>query len=306
MKMGFYMAIEGPSRSGKTTQIKNLTEFWQKNYPEPLVVTREPGAGPGQSEIADKIRDIVQGETAQGFKEEMNPWTEACLYAATRAQTLRRVVFPALRKGHNVLADRSFVSSLAFQGGGRGLGIPGVLELNLIAITDWDTSVRLGDWGKVVKGEIATCIYNELVAKKFPGEELERVASNLLYMACEAQNTGNITIPANSLPSERNQVRCHMAPFLVLHLDISPEEIFRRELDVKGDKFEGLDIQFHRRVRDAYFECKERAPVIDWVTVNGDPEPGLTPEQLANEVELRKAKVFEKIIKAISPYLPRA
>jgi dTMP kinase len=60
----------------------------------------------------------------------MNPWTEAYLYAAARADLVRREILPRLRDGGLVLCERFLDSSLAYQGAGRGLGLAAVRELN--------------------------------------------------------------------------------------------------------------------------------------------------------------------------------
>ena len=71
---------------------------------------REPGSTP----IAEDIRYLCQGKDWEN--ESMHPLTNAYLYAAARAQTLHTVVAPALLEGKTVVSDRSFLSSLAYQG----------------------------------------------------------------------------------------------------------------------------------------------------------------------------------------------
>ncbi|MBP7859547.1 dTMP kinase, partial [Patescibacteria group bacterium] len=127
-RKGLYIAFEGVVACGKTTQSKLLQKNLQNRFPNKQNIwTREPGG----SEISDAIREVVQ---ATPFVEEMDPVCEAYLYAASRAQTLRNVVFPTLTQNGIVIADRSFVTSLAFQGFARGLGIEVVLGINEIAI----------------------------------------------------------------------------------------------------------------------------------------------------------------------------
>ena len=124
MKKGIYISVEGVVGSGKTTKSKLLHGILQDRFPKRKVIwTHEPGG----SEIADEIRRVVQGMI---FKEEMDPVCEQYLYAASRAQTLRKIVKPVLDDGGIVIADRSFVTSIAFQGFGRGLGIERVLKIN--------------------------------------------------------------------------------------------------------------------------------------------------------------------------------
>ncbi len=67
---------------------------------------------------------------------DMDPWTEAYLYAAARADLVRREVLPRLERGEFVLCERFLDSSLAYQGAGRGLGMEAVRELNARAVGD--------------------------------------------------------------------------------------------------------------------------------------------------------------------------
>ncbi len=65
---------------------------------------------------------------------DMDPWTEAYLYAAARADLVRREILPRLRRVETVLCERFLDSSLAYQGAGRGLGMEAVRELNARAV----------------------------------------------------------------------------------------------------------------------------------------------------------------------------
>ncbi len=128
---GMFIVFEGVEGSGKTTQMKLLYEELT-NQGHNVVVTREPGGTP----IAERIRGIVLDAGAK----EMDPKTEALLYAASRAQHVAEVVRPALEAGKVVLCDRYLDSSLAYQGIARGLGEEDVLRLNV-----WGTDETLPD-----------------------------------------------------------------------------------------------------------------------------------------------------------------
>lgn len=124
---GKYFVLEGLPKCGKSTQARMLYEALISRFPgQQVILTREPGG----SEIANAIRTLVQGTE---FGEEMTPECEAYLYAASRAQTLRTVVRPVVERGGIVVSDRSVISSVAFQGGGRGLGAGEVMMINQIA-----------------------------------------------------------------------------------------------------------------------------------------------------------------------------
>lgn len=128
MKKGVYIVFEGIVGSGKTTVSKLLFGVLRENFPRRKIVwTREPGG----SEVSNAIRAVVQ---ATKFNEEMDPVAEAYLYAAARAHSLRTLVRPILDKKGVVIADRSFFTSVAFQGFGRGLGIDRVLKINEEAV----------------------------------------------------------------------------------------------------------------------------------------------------------------------------
>ncbi len=123
-----YIVFEGVVGTGKTTQSKLLHEALQQRIPKREIIwTREPGG----SEIAEAIRKVVQGTA---FEEEMHPVCEAYLYAAARAQSLRSVVLPVLERGGGVIADRSVMTSIAWQGYGREMGKEKILEINKPAI----------------------------------------------------------------------------------------------------------------------------------------------------------------------------
>lgn len=128
MPKGLYIVFEGVVGTGKTTQSKLLVEDLKQRFPDREIIwTREPGGCP----IAEAIRTVVQGTT---FPEVMDPICEAYLYAAARAQSLRKIVQPVLSQGGIVIADRSFCTSVSFQGGGRDMGVERVLKINETAI----------------------------------------------------------------------------------------------------------------------------------------------------------------------------
>ena len=113
MDRGIFISIEGPDGSGKSTQINNIKEFFKKRGME-VIFTREPGG----TLIGERIREILLDKT----HTEMDPMTEAMLYAAARAQHVAQVIKPALNDGKVVVCDRFVDSSIAYQGYGRQLG----------------------------------------------------------------------------------------------------------------------------------------------------------------------------------------
>ena len=120
-----FITIEGPEGSGKTTVAKRVVETLQ-NEGYKVMYTREPG-GVG---IAEKIRDIILDVN----NTNLDPRSEALLYAASRRQHLVEKVIPALEKGYIVICDRFVDSSLAYQGHARNLGIEEIYDINMFAI----------------------------------------------------------------------------------------------------------------------------------------------------------------------------
>ena len=123
--MSLFISFEGIDGCGKSTQMIML-----KNKLEALgykvLTTREPGGTP----VGEKIRYILLDKENAG----MEALTEAYLYAASRALTVRQVIEPSLAGYDFVLADRYVDSSLAYQGQARGLGIDTVYNINAPAI----------------------------------------------------------------------------------------------------------------------------------------------------------------------------
>ena len=119
-----FITLEGPEGSGKTTAIEvTVKKLEEMGYQ--IVRTREPGGTP----IAEEIRNVILDKK----NTAMDSRTEALVYAASRRQHLVEKVWPALKEGKIVICDRYLDSSLAYQGGARGLGIDEVLNINLFA-----------------------------------------------------------------------------------------------------------------------------------------------------------------------------
>ena len=121
---GFFISFEGPDGSGKTTQIKLFSEYLaSRGYG--VVLTREPGG----TSISEKIRQIILDPA----NTEMDPLTEAFLYASSRAQHVAQLIKPSVAEGKIVLSDRFMDSSIAYQGYARKLGDV-VKTINEIAV----------------------------------------------------------------------------------------------------------------------------------------------------------------------------
>lgn len=119
-----FVTIEGPEGSGKSSVTKEVVKLLEKEGLT-VVLTREPGGTP----IAEEIRNVILDKK----NTAMDPVTEALLYAASRRQHLVEKVWPLSKEGKIVISDRFLDSSLAYQGGARGIGIDKVLSLNQYA-----------------------------------------------------------------------------------------------------------------------------------------------------------------------------
>src|SRR4030095_556719 len=120
---GRLIAFEGVEGAGKSTQLELLRAALEDRSRE-VVVTREPGGTP----TGERGRALLLDPEV-----ELHPRAEALLFAAARAELVERVIRPALERGAVVLCDRYLDSSLAYQGGARGLGRGPVQHVNRAA-----------------------------------------------------------------------------------------------------------------------------------------------------------------------------
>jgi dTMP kinase len=117
---GLFVTFEGIDRSGKTTQARLLCDA----LGDDALGVREPGG----TEAGERVRSILKDPAVP-----LAPETEALLFAAARAELVSAAILPALAEGRVVVSDRFLDSSLAYQGGARGLGIEDVEAVNRFA-----------------------------------------------------------------------------------------------------------------------------------------------------------------------------
>ena len=127
-----FISFEGIDGCGKSTQVKMLMNRFELDGIDSLLV-REPGG----TQISEEIREVL----LKNRNENMAERTEALLMTASRAQLTHDVIIPSLDSGLIVIADRFKDSTLAYQGGGRGLDINYLLQLNDFATFEIDPDI---------------------------------------------------------------------------------------------------------------------------------------------------------------------
>jgi dTMP kinase len=110
---GLFVTFEGIDRSGKTTQARMLCDALGQR----CVGVRDPGG----TELGERLRSLLKDPAVS-----LEPQAEALLFAAARAECVAQVIRPGLASRLVVVSDRFVDSSLAYQGGGRALGVEDV------------------------------------------------------------------------------------------------------------------------------------------------------------------------------------
>ncbi|WP_127956384.1 dTMP kinase [Serratia microhaemolytica] len=136
MKNGKFIVIEGLEGAGKTTAIKTVASLLAQHGISEVTFTREPGGTP----LAEKLRDLFKhGE--QG--EHPTVKAEVLMLYAARVQLVETVIQPALSRGVWVIGDRHDLSSLAYQGGGRGIDQNLMTTLRDVVLADFRPDLTL-------------------------------------------------------------------------------------------------------------------------------------------------------------------
>jgi dTMP kinase len=124
---GLFISFEGLDGSGKSTQVAALAASLRARQHDVLTVR------PDSTQLGEMLHTFVL-QHQRG--PELDPWSEVLLFNAERVQLLRELVLPALHHGAIVIADRYADSTLAYQGGGRGLPIDALLAIHRAACDD--------------------------------------------------------------------------------------------------------------------------------------------------------------------------
>lgn len=131
-----FLVIEGLEGAGKSTAVSTVIGWLAEQGISDVITTREPGG----TKLAEKMRAIVKDVDTE---EPLTESAELMLMYAARAQLVENVIKPALAKGQWVVGDRHDLSSIAYQGGGRGFDISVLNTLRQVAIGDFKPDVTL-------------------------------------------------------------------------------------------------------------------------------------------------------------------
>ncbi len=256
-----YIAFEGVDAAGKSTQAKRLAKKID------AVLTFEPGG----TDLGKLIRplllngagttaDTTAGTTASTTPADAVPSStaEALLFAADRAQNLAKVVAPALVAGRHVVSDRSYGSTLAYQGYGRQLHIDRIWELVL-----WTSRLANSD------------LTSDLAEAAQTQNRFARPAALTAAPASETPAKGEV----------------FLLPDVVVLLHAAMDEVAERSSD-ELDRFESESGEFLRRVAQGYQTLAEQDD-SRWVKVDASG----TPDEVEQKVwkALAANRVFEMI-----------
>lgn len=143
MQKGKFISVDGVEGAGKSTQIGFIYDYLRgKNIN--VILTREPGG----TDLGEQIRQLLLNVSTKS----MNSDTELLLIFAARCEHIKQKIIPSLERGDWVLSDRFSDASYAYQGGGRGLDMLRIAQLEQWVLGDFapdmtlllDVSVQLG------------------------------------------------------------------------------------------------------------------------------------------------------------------
>ncbi len=134
MTKGCFITIEGVEGVGKSTNVAVVESVLSEQAIE-FISTREPGG----TVLGEKIRDLLLDKN----ETSMTDMTETLLMFAARAQHVSQIIKPALNRGNWVVCDRFTDSTYAYQGGGRGMGVELVSDLEHAILGDFEPDLTI-------------------------------------------------------------------------------------------------------------------------------------------------------------------
>lgn len=135
MSKGVFITLEGTEGSGKSTQLKTVEQYLQQHNRRYIKV-REPGGTP----IAEEIRNLLKTPRND---DAMCDTTELLLMYAARAQLVNTVIKPAIEQGIDVICDRHDLSTVAYQGGGRGMDLSEIKAISKVVLGDFKPNLTI-------------------------------------------------------------------------------------------------------------------------------------------------------------------
>lgn len=132
---GKLIVIEGLEGAGKSTAVNIVTEYLSELQIK-TITTREPGG----TAIGEQLRTIIKNPEYSDILEDRS---ELLLLYVARIQLIEQIIKPALREGYWVVADRFELSTIAYQGGGRGLNFNIIKDLSAFCLNGFKPHLTL-------------------------------------------------------------------------------------------------------------------------------------------------------------------
>ncbi len=208
---GTFITFEGIDGSGKSTQLRLLASFLRAQKCE-VLTTREPGGTPVGLKLRAALLDA---------QDEVDPLTELLVFAADRAQHVRRVLRPALSAGQVVISDRYADATVAYQGSGRGFSPELISKIVALATEGLKPDLTLlfdlpvADSGARTRRRSEGKHKNE--TDRLDAENAEfhgRVREAYLRLAAAEPDRFRIVESSGSVDDTQTQVRQIVMPFL--------------------------------------------------------------------------------------------
>ncbi|PKH07221.1 dTMP kinase [Moritella sp. Urea-trap-13] len=205
-----FLVIEGLEGAGKSTAVSTVIHWLAEQGITDVITTREPGG----TKLAEKMRAIVKDVDSE---EPLTESAELMLMYAARAQLVENVIKPALAKGQWVVGDRHDLSSIAYQGGGRGFDIDVLNTLRHVAIGDFkpdltlllDIDPAVGLERAKVRGELDRIELEQLSFFQRIGAKYQELAAadDSIYSVDAGQNIDNVQLQIRDVLTAN--VDCH-------------------------------------------------------------------------------------------------
>ena len=135
MSHGLFITLEGSEGSGKSTQIAYIKSYLESKGRK-VICVREPGGTP----IAEDIRKILKTPRSD---DNLCDTAELLLMYAARAQLVNTLIKPNLEKGIDVICDRHDLSTIAYQGGGRGMNMDDINACRKVVLGDFRPNLTI-------------------------------------------------------------------------------------------------------------------------------------------------------------------